>query len=107
MPEEGITCCSSWNDNAYEFVLENQAGQGLKLEDSEDRKALVMGLALHQQGKQQLDKVWRTLNKDMCMHSFSSRAERLCRTCFHKCVEHLLLPLHHYMCAQLAIIDFI
>ena len=69
--DKRITCCSSWNDNAYEFVLENQAGQGLKLEDPEDRKALVMGLALHQQGKQQLDKVRCTLMLDMCMPSYS------------------------------------
>lgn len=49
--------CSSWNDDAYEFALENQAGQGLRFEDPQDRKALVMGLALHEQGKQSLNKV--------------------------------------------------
>ena len=55
--------CSSWNDNAYEFVLENQAGQGLQFRDPEDRKALVMGLAFHEQGKQQLEKVCRRSNQ--------------------------------------------
>lgn len=49
--------CSLWNDDAYEFALENQAGQGLRFENPQDRKALVMGLALHEQGKQSLNKV--------------------------------------------------
>ena len=52
-----MLACSSWNDDAYEFALENQAGQGLRFEDPQDRKALVMGLALHEQGKQTLNKV--------------------------------------------------
>ena len=52
-----LLCCSSWNDGAYEFALENQAGEGLRFEDPQDRKALVMGLALHEQGKQILEKV--------------------------------------------------
>ncbi|DBB10937.1 hypothetical protein WJX82_008688 [Trebouxia sp. C0006] len=47
---------SSWNDGAYEFALENQAGEGLRFDDPQDRKALVMGLALHEQGKQILEK---------------------------------------------------
>ncbi|KAL3142217.1 hypothetical protein ABBQ38_002565 [Trebouxia sp. C0009 RCD-2024] len=47
---------SLWNDDAYEFALENQAGQGLRFENPQDRKALVMGLALHEQGKQSLNK---------------------------------------------------
>ena len=37
-------------------MLENQAGQGLQL-DPESRKALVMGLALHEQGHQQMQQV--------------------------------------------------
>ncbi len=52
-----VSCYSSWNDDAYEFALENQAGQGMRFEDPQDRKALVMGLALHEQGKQSLEKV--------------------------------------------------
>lgn len=52
-----LLCCSSWNDGAYEFALENQAGEGLRFDDPQDRKALVMGLALHEQGKQILQKV--------------------------------------------------
>ena len=52
-----LSCCSSWNHDAYEFALENQAGQGMRFDDPQDRKALVMGLALHEQGKQSLEKV--------------------------------------------------
>ncbi len=52
-----LLCCSSWNDGSYEFALENQAGEGLRFDDPQDRKALVMGLALHEQGKQILEKV--------------------------------------------------
>ncbi|DBA81188.1 TPA: hypothetical protein ACH3X2_007006 [Trebouxia sp. C0005] len=47
---------SSWNDGAHEFALENQDGEGLRFDDPQDRKALVMGLALHEQGKQLLEK---------------------------------------------------
>ena len=54
---QDIWCCSFWNDGAYEFALENQAGQGLRFDDPQDMKALVMGLALHEQGKQSLDQV--------------------------------------------------
>lgn len=52
-----LLCCSSWNDGAHEFALENQDGEGLRFDDPQDRKALVMGLALHEQGKQLLEKV--------------------------------------------------
>lgn len=66
--------CSSWNDDAYEFALENQAGQGLCFEDPQDRKALVMGLALHEQGKQSLNKVLPALK-----HSYN--IFKCCYTC--------------------------
>ncbi len=61
-------CCSSWNDDAYEFALENQAGEGLRFDDPHDRKALVMGLALHEQGKQILEKV--LLPQRLTQHHF-------------------------------------
>lgn len=58
-----MLACSSWNDDAYEFALENQAGQDLHFKDPQDRKALVMGLALHERGKQSLSKVPDILNQ--------------------------------------------
>lgn len=60
-----MLACSSWNESAYEFALENQAGQGLRFEDPQDRKALVMGLALHEQGKKSLNKV---TSNHPCLH---------------------------------------
>ena len=63
-----LLCCSSWNDGAYEFALENQAGEGLRFEDPQDRQALVMGLALHEQGKQILEKV--LLPQRLTQHHF-------------------------------------
>lgn len=93
--------CSLWNDDAYEFALENQAGQGLCFENPQDRKALVMGLALHEQGKQSLNKVLAFVHvlfdRTTCLFvasCFSCHDQPLYSCTLHDCIPDLLYA--HY-----------
>ena len=74
---DSMGCCSGAN-NGRTFMIENQAGHGLRLSE-EDRKALGVGLAMHGRGQQSLEQVHALSMTDTLLHIISCETgNRIC-----------------------------
>ena len=73
--------CRQADDSAYDFSLENQAGQTMNI-GKDDREAIVTALVLHDSAKKQL----QTVGSGQCQLALAhllARADHACVLCHH------------------------